>query len=947
MSYKTNTTANRLKFNKGWKTSYFPENLTFYSRDNVFWFKLFLFLKAYFTLKKIKLISCDLRVSEEYNKILYLVINTIPKRKRKKFDFTSYKKVWSGNKYSLLRNAYAENNINLLFFNLPKLKRNLVSNLLPFSKQNISFCFFTKPRFKSWLNYHEQIHNSRSTYTNKYIKYKTNNAAIFISKNKRLKLQQHLRWKLLRIKNELIVLNKIFSSLYKRKNLTTKLLFFFKKKLYQLKTKNKKLQKLITISQIKLKKNKNFSNNIILKTYFLPYSKKTKINKYLFLDKVNKIKLPFGPWRTALNQKINKIKKTNKINKAKWIHNNFVNSLKVLNPVALRIKKNIRKKQFIKNLNKKQFAKIYIKYKKLRFKRSRESSITTQEKKIKYTYKFLPTISYKQNRLKALTKSINKIKYNVIHKFMIKSKSNEENLDSLKIPTKWLKLKKPKKKIRKKITYKHIRFTKKIRTKKTLKISRLNNNSYKNMLLKLTTIFKQYYKVSNNTKSIRYYSKYLSLIKSQYLGLNPNRHKVLHYQDLNLGSFLMTNKSLLCNNQKLRNRDSILLPRVDYIKKTFTRILQLHKRKKRSNAPYLHQFLRFSRIRKKLYCRPRTFYKKNLNNLINIKLNKDIWQNINKIRKNIWEKERKKSIKKSIWQLRQGFRTAYKTNLNLILRYKYKLGLQKLLFKFFKCQINIKFVQPLTQFKNIKFFRLLYQIPRYIQTKQILLHNKQQTKRKLQKKDLRIFFKNQQKSLNKNNKLLSRKKTLKKTISLRKRYIYIGNNMKRFLSKDLPIRITNKGVVSFEKANTYIFKKKVNVFEKAYKQSLIDFTKNKLMSAKKALLMQSFTPILSLFIKYLDPQVLADHIAKEFEKTKKHKPILYGLSAALRFLHMTRGLGYRISITGRINSAAKSRVFYLKRQTIVRQAFSKRINFASAQSRARIGTFGVKVWLFF
>ena len=249
---------------------------------------------------------------------------------------------------------------------------------------------------------------------------------------------------------------------------------------------------------------------------------------------------------------------------------------------------------------------------------------------------------------------------------------------------------------------------------------------------------------------------------------------------------------------------------------------------------------------------------------------------------------------------------------------------------------------------------MLYQIPRYIQTKQILLHTKQQTKRKLQKKYSKLTlkpFENKpkffQKNLNKQKQHQFRKKVLNKAVSLSKRYIYIGNNMKRFLSKDLPIRITNKGVVSFEKANTYIFKKKANVFEKTYQQSLLAFTKNKLMSAKRVLLMQSFTPILSLFIKYLDPQILADHLAKEFEKTKKHKPILYGLSAALRFLHMTRGLGYRISISGRINSSAKSRVFYLKRQTAVRQTFSKRINFASAQSRARIGAFGVKIWLFF
>jgi ribosomal protein S3 len=102
--------------------------------------------------------------------------------------------------------------------------------------------------------------------------------------------------------------------------------------------------------------------------------------------------------------------------------------------------------------------------------------------------------------------------------------------------------------------------------------------------------------------------------------------------------------------------------------------------------------------------------------------------------------------------------------------------------------------------------------------------------------------------------------------------------------------------------------------------------------------MRSFAPIASLFIKYLHPQILADHIAKEFEKTKYHKSIIYNLSTCLRSLPLRKAKGYRISIAGRINSSDKSRVFILKRNVLVRH-----MNFAYAQARGRIGSFGIKV----
>ncbi len=86
MSYKTNPIFNRLKINKGWKNPYLPTKTLNYSRDISLWFKVYLLLKLFLNLKKIQLLSCEIRFDQQNKKILYLVINRkkIKKKKQKK-----------------------------------------------------------------------------------------------------------------------------------------------------------------------------------------------------------------------------------------------------------------------------------------------------------------------------------------------------------------------------------------------------------------------------------------------------------------------------------------------------------------------------------------------------------------------------------------------------------------------------------------------------------------------------------------------------------------------------------------------------------------------------------------------------------------------------------------------------------------------------------------------
>ena len=111
----------------------------------------------------------------------------------------------------------------------------------------------------------------------------------------------------------------------------------------------------------------------------------------------------------------------------------------------------------------------------------------------------------------------------------------------------------------------------------------------------------------------------------------------------------------------------------------------------------------------------------------------------------------------------------------------------------------------------------------------------------------------------------------------------------------------------------------------------------------RKLLKNQLIPVLSLFSHYLQPQLLADQIAKEFERTKKHKPMLYALRSLLYAIPLKRGIGLSVAIHGRISSATKSQVFYIKRQSFSPQQFSSRLNFAQSQARGRIGVFGIKV----
>jgi hypothetical protein len=106
-------------------------------------------------------------------------------------------------------------------------------------------------------------------------------------------------------------------------------------------------------------------------------------------------------------------------------------------------------------------------------------------------------------------------------------------------------------------------------------------------------------------------------------------------------------------------------------------------------------------------------------------------------------------------------------------------------------------------------------------------------------------------------------------------------------------------------------------------------------------------PILYLFARYYDPQVLADYVATELSRKRKHYPLLYTIYTILDLFPLKKVAAYRIGLTGRLNSSTKTRSFYFTRGILPIQSFHARISLATSQVRARSGTIGVKVWIYF
>lgn len=220
MSYKTNPILNRIKINKGWKNPYLPTKTLNYSRDISLWFKVYLLLKFFLNLKKIQLVSFEIRFDQQNKKILYLRINKKGDRKKKrKKKKLALNKILKKIQTPMLKNRNS-GSIFFLYKDLLDFKKLTFWNKNVMQKRVLSKFWLTKPKISTWLNTLEKIsvvrQNIRKTFP--YSKKKKN----FIP-TRHLKLefytqkQKHLLAQLAKIKKKNLVLSMQFFALAQQK----------------------------------------------------------------------------------------------------------------------------------------------------------------------------------------------------------------------------------------------------------------------------------------------------------------------------------------------------------------------------------------------------------------------------------------------------------------------------------------------------------------------------------------------------------------------------------------------------------------------------------------------------------------------------------------------------------------------------------------------------------
>jgi len=151
MSYQTNPILNRMTINKGWKNPYLPTKTLNYSRDISLWFKVYLLLKFFLILKKIQLVSCEIRFDEQNKKIIYLRINkkgTLRKKRKRKNHVLN--KLLKRIKTPMLKSKN-EDSIYFLYKNLILLKNLSFWNKNSIHKKSLSNLWLSKPKISTWL----------------------------------------------------------------------------------------------------------------------------------------------------------------------------------------------------------------------------------------------------------------------------------------------------------------------------------------------------------------------------------------------------------------------------------------------------------------------------------------------------------------------------------------------------------------------------------------------------------------------------------------------------------------------------------------------------------------------------------------------------------------------------------------------------------------------------
>lgn len=263
------------------------------------------------------------------------------------------------------------------------------------------------------------------------------------------------------------------------------------------------------------------------------------------------------------------------------------------------------------------------------------------------------------------------------------------------------------------------------------------------------------------------------------------------------------------------------------------------------------------------------------------------------------------------YQYRIPYRKIYFNFLRLTTNLNLKYLIQDWVKKYFFIQVEAKILHAFNDYKNQKYFRLIF--PVYKKKKNHLIKKYRQKSWKQKQ----IFLATQLQFIT----------SIKKQI---KQHLIGQKRLTEMQTRDLT-------------------KKKFNLLtQKKKKQRRI---KNKFARIKRSKdFRQSFKYFIPTFMQFsrtLDPQLLISVLTKVIKMAKNQTWVLNNLKYILRSLNLPKNIGYRIALAGRIDSKKKSRLIYFTRKNNPLQVFKKNMNFAYAQSNARIGTFGIKIWIYF
>ena len=258
------------------------------------------------------------------------------------------------------------------------------------------------------------------------------------------------------------------------------------------------------------------------------------------------------------------------------------------------------------------------------------------------------------------------------------------------------------------------------------------------------------------------------------------------------------------------------------------------------------------------------------------------------------------------YKYRLPYRKIHFDYIQLTSNLKLKFFVQNFIQEYFNIQVEAKIVHILNAYKNKNYFRLVFPVWKKKKIKQFL-----KKRRKKNWKQQQILLVSQL------NFVTPTKERTEKNLIKKKKLKFLKKKKQSFLAR--------------KKRQKHRLKNYFGRIKKR-KEFMYDF--------------KYFIPTLMAFSRSLNPRQLVDVIAKVLHKAKKQTWMLGTIKYLLKGLKLPRRIGYKIVLAGRINSKKKSRVIYFARNQITLQIFNNKMNFAYAQAKARIGTFGIKVWVY-